>query len=62
MAKTVSAFAVGLLFRGEPRPMPQTPWPLVQPAPRRDPNPTSRPATASSAILTVLVVRHLVGA
>ena len=30
--------------RGEPRPMPQTPCPLVQPAPSRAPNPTSSPA------------------
>jgi hypothetical protein len=29
--------------------MPHTPWPLVQPEPKRVPRPTSRPATASSA-------------
>ena len=36
--------AVATSERGEPRPMPQTPWPLVQPAPRRVPKPTIRPA------------------
>ena len=28
--------------------MPQRPWPLVQPLPRRVPSPTSRPASATS--------------
>ena len=37
--------AVAASERGEPRPMPQTPCPLVHPAPRRVPNPTRRPAT-----------------
>jgi hypothetical protein len=34
--------------RGDSLAMPQTPWPLVQPEPKRVPRPTSRPATASS--------------
>ena len=36
---------VAAMERGEPRPIPQTPCPLVQPAPSRVPNPTIRPAT-----------------
>ena len=34
--------------RTENRDMPQTPWPLVQPLPRRVPNPTNNPPTISS--------------
>ena len=33
--------------RFESRASPQMPWPLVQPLPRRVPNPTSRPAATS---------------
>jgi hypothetical protein len=33
---------------GDRRASPTTPWPLVQPDPRRAPNPTKSPATASS--------------
>ena len=42
--------AVATSERGDPRPMPQTPWPLVQPTPRRVPNPTISPAMISSQI------------
>ena len=53
MTKTVTAAAamnvpVATRERGEPRPTPQTPWPLVQPAPSRAPKPTSNPASPSS--------------
>ncbi len=34
--------------RRESRPMPQMPWPLVQPLPRRVPMPTSSPASSTS--------------
>ena len=47
--------AVATSERGDPRPMPQTPWPLVQPTPRRVPNPTIRPAMISSQIGAVRV-------
>ena len=36
--------AVAANERGESRDRPQTPCPLVQPEPKRDPNPTSAPA------------------
>ena len=38
--------AVATIERLLKRPMPQTPWPLVQPEPRRVPKPTRSPATA----------------
>jgi hypothetical protein len=41
--------AVAASERRESRARPQTPWPLVQPLPRRVPNPTGRPATISRA-------------
>src|SRR5690606_27878954 len=52
--KTVSApvsmkVAVATMERGESRARPQTPWPLVQPLPRRAPKPTSRPPMMSSS-------------
>src|SRR5574343_146335 len=37
--------SVAAIERGERRAMPQTPWPLVQPEPRRLPKPTIRPAS-----------------
>ena len=39
---------VAAIERGDRRAMPQTPCPLVQPLPRRVPNPTSSPAAISS--------------
>lgn len=36
--------------RRDPRPRPQTPWPLVQPLPKRVPKPTSTPATMRPGI------------
>ncbi len=36
--------AVAVIERGERRAMPQTPWPDVQPPPRRVPKPTRSPA------------------
>src|SRR4029077_18546791 len=38
--------AVAIRDAIEKREMPQTPWPDVQPPPRRVPNPTSTPATS----------------
>src|SRR5690606_8430588 len=46
----VMKVAVATIDRLESRPMPHTPWPLVQPLPRRVPKPTRSPAAASSAI------------
>ena len=37
---------VAAIERADPRDIPQTPWPLVQPFPKTDPNPTKRPAMA----------------
>src|SRR5262249_17378622 len=40
--------AVAISEAIERREMPQTPWPDVQPPPRRVPNPTSTPATTNT--------------
>ena len=52
MTKTVTIavamnVSVAAIERGESRPTPHTPWPLVQPLPSRVPKPTSRPAAIS---------------
>jgi len=39
---------VATMDLGDNRPMPQIPWPLVQPLPRRVPKPTRKPAVISS--------------
>ena len=41
---------------GEPRPSPQTPWPLVQPLPSTVPKPTKSPATTTKALFEVMDV------
>ena len=46
--------SVATIERAEKRLMPHTPWPLVQPLPRRVPIPTSRPAIASTGALAKL--------
>ena len=40
---------VAAMYRADPREMPQTPWPLVQPFQITEPNPTNRPAATKSS-------------
>ena len=42
---------VAAMERGESRPIPQMPWPEVQPPPSREPKPTSSPAATMTAQL-----------
>jgi hypothetical protein len=39
---------VAAIDRADPREIPHTPWPLVQPFPMTAPNPTSKPAMTNS--------------
>ena len=48
---------VATIDRADTRAKPQTPWPEVQPLPIRLPNPTSKPATATSARLEAMAGR-----
>jgi hypothetical protein len=49
--------------RTDKRLKPQMPWPLVQPAPQRVPNPTNKPATITTAQLASMrgACRRLAG-
>ncbi len=47
---------VATIERTEKRPIPQIPWPLVQPFARREPNPTNNPASKSSGDISGLTI------
>ncbi len=48
------ASPIAAIERPDPRPMPQTPWPLVQPEPSRVPKPTRTPASATTGSVALM--------
>ena len=46
--------AVAIMESRAPMPMPQMPWPLVQPPPNRDPKPTMSPAIVRTTLEAAL--------
>ena len=46
--------SVAIIDRVDKREMPQTPCPLVQPAPKRVPMPTSNPETTNKVLLALI--------